>query len=42
MRQLLEHTAKEKFMEPAILDMCKFMDKPEEILDYIEQYLAKK
>ena len=42
MRQLLAHTAKEKFMEPAILDMCKFMDKPEEILDYIEQYLAKK
>ncbi len=42
MRQLLEHTAKEKFMEPAILDMCKFMDKPEEILDYIEQYFAKK
>ena len=42
MRQLLEHTAKEKFMEQAILDMCKFMDKPEEILDYIEQYFAKK
>ena len=42
MRQLLEHTAKEKFMEPAILDMCKFMYKPEEILDYIEQFFAKK
>ena len=42
MKQLLEHTVKEKFMEPEILDMCKFMDKPEEIFDYIEQYCAEK
>jgi predicted Rossmann-fold nucleotide-binding protein len=42
MKQLLEHTVKEKFMEPEILDMCKFLEKPEEIFDYIEQYSAKK
>ena len=42
MKQLLEHTVKEKFMEPEILDMCKFLEKQEEIFDYIEQYSAKK
>ncbi len=42
MKQLLEHTVREKFMEPEILEMCKFMDDPGEIFDYIEQYSAKK
>lgn len=38
MRQLLEYTAQEKFMSRNILEMCRFMDDPEEILDYIESY----
>lgn len=42
MKLLLEHTVREKFMEPEILEMCKFMDDPGEIFDYIEQYSAKK
>lgn len=42
MKQLLKHTVREKFMEPEILEMCKFMDDPGEIFDYIEQYSAKK
>lgn len=42
MKQLLEHTVREKFMEPEILNMCKFFEKPEEIFDYIEQYSVVK
>ena len=42
MKQLLEHTVREKFMDSEILDMCKFMDEPKEIFDYIEQYCAEK
>lgn len=38
MRQLLEYTAQEKFMNRNILEICRFMDDPEEILDYIESY----
>lgn len=38
MKKLLEHTAQEKFMEPGIMELCRFMDDPEKILDYIENY----
>lgn len=38
MKELLEYTAEQKFMEKANLDLCCFMDDPAEILDYIEQY----
>lgn len=38
MKKLLEHTVKEKFMAPEIMEMCRFMENPEEILDYIENY----
>ena len=40
MRALLEYTAGEKFMARDVVDMCRFMKDPEEILDYI--YLEKK
>ena len=35
---LLEYTAGEKFMARDVVDMCRFMKDPEEILDYIENY----
>lgn len=38
MKVLLEHTAQEKFMSPDILELCRFMDEPAKILDYIERY----
>lgn len=38
MRELLEYTAEEKFMDKEILTLCCFMEEPGEILDYIEQY----
>ena len=38
MRALLEYTAGEKFMARDVVDMCRFMKDPEEILDYIENY----
>ena len=38
MRALLEYTAGEKFMAGDVVDMCRFMKDPEEILDYIENY----
>ena len=38
MKALLEHTADEKFMDREILDLCRFMEDPEEILNYIENY----
>ena len=38
MRALLEYTAGEKFMSRDVVDMCRFMKDPEEILDYIENY----
>lgn len=42
MKALLEHTAAEKFMDREILDLCGFMENPEEILDYIEGYKKEK
>ena len=36
MRALLEYTAGEKFMSRDVVDMCRFMKDPEEILDDIE------
>ena len=38
MKALLEHTADEKFMDREILDLCRFMEDPVEILNYIENY----
>ena len=38
MKKLLEHTADQAFMGKEVLDLCKFMDDPKEILDYIENY----
>lgn len=38
MRKLLEYTAAENFMEENILKLCRFMEDPEEILNYIENY----
>ena len=38
MRELLEHTAEEAFMEPELLELCRFCDTQEEALDYIENY----
>lgn len=38
MKALLEHTAEEKFMDGKILSLCRFMEDPDEILDYIEHY----
>nr|WP_294526166.1 TIGR00730 family Rossman fold protein [uncultured Blautia sp.] len=38
MRSFLEHTAKEKFMTKDILKLCRFMEDPKEILDYIQDY----
>lgn len=39
MEALLKHTAAEKFMDESNLKLCAFMDDPEEILDYIENYI---
>lgn len=38
MKALLEHTADEKFMDRKILSLCRFMEDPDEILDYVEHY----
>ena len=38
MEVLPRHTADEKFMDPSNLKLCEFMDDPEEILSYIENY----
>lgn len=38
MEVLLRHTADEKFMDSSNLKLCEFMDDPEEILSYIENY----
>lgn len=38
MKSLLEQTAAEKFMEEKNLELCRFMEEPSHILDYIEQY----
>lgn len=38
MKDFLEHTAAEKFMDEENLSLYRFMENPEEILDYIEQY----
>ena len=38
MKVLLRHTADEKFMDPSNLKLCEFMDDPEQILSYIENY----
>lgn len=38
MKELLEYTAKEKFMEASILDLVVFLDEPEKVLDYLENY----
>ena len=37
-RKLLQQTADKAFMEKENLELCRFMDKPEEILDYIEHW----
>ena len=41
MKELLEHTAAENFMETSVLGICVFLDKPEEIIEYIEKYPKK-
>ena len=38
MKELLEYTAREKFMDSSILDLVVFLDEPEAILDYLENY----
>ena len=38
MKALLEYTAEEKFMDPSVLDLVVFLDDPEEVLDYLENY----
>lgn len=38
MEALLKHTADEKFMSASVLELCRFMDDSEEILNYIENY----
>jgi len=38
MKALLEHTVEEKFMEPSVMSLIAFLNKPDEILDYIEHY----
>ena len=38
MKALLEYTAEEKFMDPSVLDLVVFLDEPEEVLDYLENY----
>ena len=41
MKELLEHTASENFMETSVLEICVFLDKPEKIIEYIEKYPKK-
>ena len=38
MKALLEYTAEEKFMDSSVLDLVVFLDDPEEVLDYLENY----
>ena len=38
MKELLEYTAREKFMDSSILDLVVFLDESEAILDYLENY----
>lgn len=38
MKVLLQHTADEKFMDASNMELCAFMDDPEQILAYIENY----
>ena len=38
MKALLQHTADEKFMDASNMELCAFMDDPEQILAYIENY----
>ena len=38
MKELLEYTAEQRFMESVNLGLCCFMKDPAEILDYIEHY----
>lgn len=37
-KELLQQTADRDFMDASNLKLCEFMDDPEEILDYIEQW----
>ena len=37
-KELLEQTADRDFMDRENLKLCRFMDDPEEILDYIENW----
>ena len=37
MKALLQHTADEKFMDVANMELCVFMDDPEQILTYIRE-----
>ena len=39
-KELLEQTADRDFMDRENLKLCEFMDDPEEILDYIENWQA--
>lgn len=39
-KELLEQTADRDFMDKENLKLCEFMDDPEEILDYIENWQA--
>ncbi len=38
MKELLEYTAQEKFMDSSILDLVVFLEEPETVLDYLENY----
>ena len=38
MKELLEYTAQEKFMDSSILDLVVFLEEPEAVLDYLENY----
>ena len=38
MKELLEYTAQEKFMDFSILDLVVFLEEPEVVLDYLENY----
>ena len=38
MKELLEYTAQEKFMDFSILDLVVFLEEPEAVLDYLENY----
>lgn len=38
MKEFLEHTVNENFMSQENLDLCVFLDDPDEVIDYIKNY----